>query len=134
MMNFLGTVSQARTWLENMGLSPRDKELMISKMSFSESEGDMSSFPVSLDKQVIERCRISGDAVRGCCMLHGWYTRGNCEEYDRLLGMADGEEYSLNLLYRLAEDIYNHSAQEGLMIEAIMFSLSREAVDRFYFI
>lgn len=62
---------------------------------------------------IVEVTKIRMEKVRAKCIERDWYTRGTCDEYDVMLRMCqrDWEDapYSIQLLERIAEDIYEHS-------------------------
>ena len=68
------------------------------------------------------------DRVRQACIRNDLYTRGDNEEYSRMLsfvGVAAGGPTTKNL-YLVAKDICEHS--KGQTISNIMFILESEAV------
>ena len=61
-----------------------------------------------------EVTKIRMEKVRAKCIQKDWYTRGDCIAYDNMLGMCrtpdwDDAEYTIELLEKIAEDIYQHS-------------------------
>lgn len=76
--------------------------------------------------QITETHKITADGVRGCCIHHNLYTAGSCRDYDFMLNYADTQDYSLETLYELAEDICKHSV--GQTITNVMFLLRKDAV------
>ena len=56
-----------------------------------------------------ERRTLRGDDVRRLCIEKNWYTRGDCEEYRKVLKMADSQNVTTDLIVKIAEDIYTHS-------------------------
>lgn len=80
--------------------------------------------------KIIEENRITASSVRNCCIKHDLYTCGTCRDYDWMLNFADTQDYSLETLYEIAEDICKHS--EDQTIENVMFLLRKDAVDTFY--
>lgn len=79
---------------------------------------------------VVERWS-SGD-VRDMCIKHDWYRAGTVREYRAMLDIVDSTEPTTQNIYKIAKDILDHSDDEGLYVEAIMFEISREVVRRFY--
>ena len=60
-----------------------------------------------------EVTKIRMEKVRAKCIERDWYTRGNNEEYSNMLEMCqygyDDALYTIELLEKIAQDIYNHS-------------------------
>lgn len=73
----------------------------------------------------------SADSVRAACVKHGWYTRGNCREYDDMLNVVKVSRPNKEVLFLVAMDIVNHS-KVGETISNVMFLLEKEAVTTFY--
>ena len=60
---------------------------------------------------IVEAVRICTDDVRNTCIKENWYTRGDNEAYNRMFKMCRNP-YSVQLLYSIAKDIYEHSDKE----------------------
>lgn len=58
---------------------------------------------------VVEKIRMDMQSVWSKCVEKQWYTRGTCEEYNKMLEKTK-EPYSINLLEDIAKDIVAHSA------------------------
>ena len=111
------------SWISDLGTS---LELNIKKGVCIYSE----CIVIKQMPEIIEENRISASSVRNCCIKHSLYTCGTCRDYDRMLNIADTQDFSLETLYEIAEDIYKHS--EDQTIENVMFLLRKDAVDTFY--
>jgi hypothetical protein len=60
--------------------------------------------------KIIERRYIFSDDVRRLCIVRGWYTKGNTEQYDNMLKLVDNREVATaEGLFDIASDIWNHS-------------------------
>ncbi len=72
--------------------------------------------------------------VRQMCIDHRLYTRGDSKAYAKMLEKVTELDPTPRSLYRIAEDILNHSDPEiaGDDVTAIMFLLEREVVATFY--
>lgn len=68
-------------------------------------------------KKLKEIKRIDTDKLRQTCINNNWYTKGNTEDYKNMFRICECDTVSLELLYEIAENIYNHtniaSAREG---------------------
>lgn len=56
---------------------------------------------------------IDWGKVRQECISHSWYTRGNNTEYEYML-FTLCEGHTLEDVYRVANDIYEHSDKERI--------------------
>lgn len=111
------------SWISDLGTS---LELNIKKGARIYSE----RIVIKQTPEIIEENKISASSVRNCCIKHNLYTCGTCRDYDRMLNIADTQDFSLETLYEIAEDICKHS--EDQTIENVMFLLRKDAVDTFY--
>lgn len=70
---------------------------------------------------------LSPEDVRACCIKHGFYTKGDCEQYSTMLRKAKmykGD--NIEVLVDIATDIYYHTDKDVLVdylseIPGIMF-------------
>lgn len=76
--------------------------------------------------KIKELKRWSKMAIRKACIKHGLYTAGDCDEYERMLDLADGLTPDANNIWFVACDIVEHS--EDQTVENVMFILANEAV------
>ena len=80
------------------------------------------------------------ERVRECCIENQWYTRGTCEEYDKMLDYVRDSKPTVANIFTVAKDIFDHSDfdsrydVEDEVIEAIMFHLNRDAIVTSYFV
>lgn len=78
--------------------------------------------------------------VRQCCIDNQWYTRGTNKDYEEMLDYVRDTKPTIENIFTVAKDIYDHSDfdsrfdTEDEVVEAIMFTLNREAIVTSYFI
>ena len=88
-------------------------------------------------KNIIERRFISPTDLRRLCIEENWFTKGDNEAYDRLLGMCrKGSEYAkltTALIARMAISIQMHSdvEQSDEMLENIMYCIAKASTTCF---
>jgi len=83
----------------------------------------------------VERMWDSAD-VRNLCIKNRFYTCGDCEAYDKMLTFVRKNKPTANNIFKVAEDIYNHSdidldcygVSKDEMIAGMMFEISRKCV------
>lgn len=117
------TSSTNRSWISDLG---NRLELNI----WGDNGVESINIWIEDEPIITEEKQISSSSVRECCIKHDLYTSGSCREYDKMLNMADENEFSLRLLYDLAKDITEHS--EDQTITSVMFLLNKDAVNTFY--
>ena len=71
-----------------------------------------------------ERRTLRSDDVRRLCIEKNWYTRGDCEEYNKVLKLSNCEDVTTDLIVKIAEDIKAHSNTE-YDVENICFEIAR---------
>ncbi|MBR3552510.1 MAG: hypothetical protein IKN72_03870 [Clostridia bacterium] len=76
--------------------------------------------------------RWNAEDVRLTCIRNKFYTRGNNQEYAKMLELVDGLLPTPENLYIVAKDICDHSKDQT--ISHIMFVLELEDVYTFYHI
>lgn len=111
----------------------KEAEALKELVEDSENIARFITFSVA-DLEVEETCRIrhrlSSDLTRAMCIKHQYYTRGDCEAYDKLLSVIynhDSYIISGDRLYDVAKDIKDHSDTEDSALD-IANNLFREAV------
>lgn len=71
--------------------------------------------------------------MRTTCVKHGYYTRGNNEEYRKMLDMVERTNPTPKNIYKVAQDILDHSDPEMVgEVTNIMFIIEKEVVNTFY--
>ena len=86
---------------------------------------------------IVENVKMDMQSVWNKCVEKRWYTRGTCEEYNRMLEKTK-EPYDLNLLVDIAQDIVAHSDDEcweGYDDEPflnVMFELKEDCCTSFF--
>lgn len=121
---YVSTADENESWISDLNVR---LELNIFKGKAIET----TVIYIEEEPEIIEENSIDADDVRQCCIKNNLYTRGDVAEYNNMLNMASKEEYSLGLLYRIADDIAEHS-EDLPDTEYIMYLLRRDAVKTFY--
>ena len=77
---------------------------------------------------------LDTDKIRETCIDYNFYTRGDCEAYERMFDLArEADADKPEDMYRVAKDIYDHSNlrldeeyTENQLVAGIMFNLYNE--------
>jgi hypothetical protein len=77
------------------------------------------------------RKAIDRQSLRGLCIAHQYYTRGDCEAYEELLNFVDDRNITDTDIIAIADDIYDHSDIDRIMRE--YGCSSDEVFDSIYF-
>ena len=72
--------------------------------------------------------RWDSKSVRETCIKFEWYTRGNSDDYDKMLNFVDSHKPTDRNISKVIEDIFNHSEQEGRIIESVAYCFGLYAV------
>ena len=67
-------------------------------------------------------------SVREATLKFGWYTRGDNDNYRKMLDFVDSHKPTDNNISKVVEDIFNHSDQDGRDLESIAYCFGRFAV------
>ena len=81
---------------------------------------------------VEETANWSAYEVMRMCIAHDWYTAGTTREYDKMLAFVEENKPTPQNIYKVAHDILEHSDDDGQYVEAVMFTINKEAVSRHY--
>lgn len=74
---------------------------------------------------------INRDDLRGLCIVHQYYTRGDCKAYEEVLNFVDGRDIADTDIIAIADNIYDHSDVDRIMRE---YSCNEDEVfDSIYF-
>ncbi len=71
-------------------------------------------------------------SVRQACIDNRLYTRGTCDDYDKMLSKVSQTHPTLENLYEVAADIAAHSVQQT--VSNVMYILANEAVTTCYIV
>lgn len=116
---YWSTLEGMNAWISDLNTS----------LELNMEDGETVMISIDFIPEITVEKRIDSSSVRETCVRNNFYTMGTIEEYNELLDKANGD-YSVDLLYRLAEDITEHS--EHQTIENVMFVLEKEAVNTFF--
>ncbi|MDE7477164.1 MAG: hypothetical protein K2M91_04300, partial [Lachnospiraceae bacterium] len=73
------------------------------------------------------------DSLRNLCIEKQWYTRGSCDDYEKLLSMTkDGEKHiTTDDIVVIAEDIMAHTNDPERNLESYCFEIARATLTFF---
>lgn len=75
--------------------------------------------------------KMGSDSLRALCIKENWYTRGNNEEYAKLLDMADRENITTDDIVEIATEIIDKSDMDfalcplGAIYTNVMYKLGK---------
>lgn len=79
-----------------------------------------------------ETLKWSSSDIRSLCMDKNWYMAGDVQSYSNMLGYVDNTMPSVEAIYKVAKDIFEHTDDTDYTIENIMFEISNHVVKRLY--
>lgn len=84
----------------------------------------------NLQMNMFLRCEGLGEL----CQSRNWYTKGNAEEYAKLLQIEDEEDVTLKDVMDITQNIYDHSTRGTLeeIMEAVLRTLKPYYVEKDY--
>ena len=84
--------------------------------------------------KVKELRTLRAESLRGLCVEHNWYTRGNSRDYENLLSFVNSKENlaTEDILF-IATDIVEHSELEltETCISNVCFEVARKCISYF---
>lgn len=87
---------------------------------------------IILEPEITEELKWSSSEIRNMCICNDWYTAGSIREYSDMLEYVEEYEPTKLNIYKVAQDILEHSDDSELYVEAIMFTISNDVVKTFY--
>ena len=84
------------------------------------------------EKKIKESITWEAEAVRSMCVWYNWYDAGNSAQYNAMLNFVTNHKPTTQNIYKVACDIIEHSTEEGLYIEAVMFLIHKDCINHFY--
>ena len=73
--------------------------------------------------------RWDSDSVREVCIKFGWYTRGNCADYNKMLDFVDSHKPTDRNICKVVDNIFRHSDPEGRDLESVAYCFGKFAID-----
>lgn len=116
---YKSTIFANESWISDLGTR---LELNIDKGNYC----DTILINIEEKPEIKEVNKITAAGVRNCCIMNDLYTRGTCRDYDSMLNIAKTQDYSIELLHELADDICKHS--DNQTITNVMYMLRKDAV------
>lgn len=84
------------------------------------------------EPEITEEVKWSSSEIRNMCIDNDWYTAGDIRAYSDMLEFVEQHEPTKLNIYKVAQDILEHSSDPELYVEAIMFVISNDVVKTFY--
>lgn len=84
------------------------------------------------EPEITEEIRWLSSEIRNMCIENDWYTAGDVRAYSEMLEFVELNEPTKLNIYKVAQDILEHSDDPELYVEAIMFVISNDVVKTFY--
>lgn len=87
---------------------------------------------IEQEPEIFEEVKWSSSEIRNMCIENDWYTAGDIKVYSNMLEFVEQNEPTRLNIYKVAKDILDHSSDEDLYVEAIMFVIADDVVKTFY--
>lgn len=84
------------------------------------------------EPEITEEIRWLSSEIRNMCIENDWYTAGDVRAYSEMLEFVELNEPTKLNIYKVAQDILEHSDDPELYVEAIMFVIANDVVKTFY--
>lgn len=123
---YMSTADGNSSWISDLNTT---LELSI----MNEKHGiDTIRINIIPEPEISEEIRWSSSEIRNMCICNDWYTAGSIREYSDMLEYVEEHEPTKLNIYKVAQDILEHSDDPELYVEAIMFTISNDVVKTFY--
>ena len=84
------------------------------------------------EPEITETVKWSSSDIRNMCIKNNWYTAGDIKAYSRMLDFVEDNEPTKLNIWKVAQDILEHSSEDDLYVEAIMFVIANDVVKTFF--
>ena len=84
------------------------------------------------EPEITETVKWSSSDIRSMCIKNDWYTAGDVKAYSKMLDFVEENEPTKLNIWKVAKDILEHSSDEDLYVEAIMFIIANDVVKTFF--
>ena len=93
---------------------------MVIKKDTQRRQGDEALETVeTLDFEIKRQDVWSALGIRDMCVRNGWYTSGDNAAYEKMLDFVTENEPTTLNIYKVANDIFNHSERNVFVIDDI---------------
>ncbi len=128
---YFTTKEGGNEWISDLGDRLEVNQGCNSTNIWIEDEQQKREGRLALNKSkngYMEQRRISADELRTVCILHDWYTRGSCNEYEKLFQKACSKDHlTIDDIEDIARNIIDHSTEEsldGYEFEDVMYAIT----------
>jgi len=119
---YMSTAEGVNAWISDLNVT----------LELNMSDGKSIRINIQSEPEIKEERRWSSNSVRSVCIKFDWYTRGDVRAYSKMLDFVEENEPTALNIYRVAEDILEHTSDDEETIENIMFVLQKEACNTFF--
>ena len=117
---------------ENSWISDLNCTLELSIYNKKTKGIDTIRINIIQEPEITESVKWSSRDIRNMCIKNNWYTAGDIKAYSRMLDLVEDNEPTKLNIWKVAQDILEHSSEDGLYVEAIMFAIANDVVKTFF--
>ena len=93
---------------------------------------DSINIYIEFEPEITETVKWSSSDIRNMCIKNEWYTAGDIKAYSKMLDFVEDNEPTKLNIWKVAQDILDHSSEDDLYVEAIMFIIANDVVKTFF--
>lgn len=124
---YMSTAEGENSWISDLGCT---LELNIHN---KKTKGiDSIRINIEPEPEITETITWDSSDIRNLCIKNDWYTSGDIKAYSMMLDFVENNEPTKLNIWKVAKDIMDHSSDQDLYVEAIMFEIANEVVETFY--
>lgn len=123
---YRSTADGNTSWISDLG---NRLELNIMQM-----DGSVKSTNIWIRREpdITETRKWDAGGIMNLCMRRDWYTAGDVRSYSKMLEYVNDHNPTPNHIHWVAEDILNHTDEDGLYIEAVMYEIANNVVKVYF--
>lgn len=123
---YRSTAEGENSWISDLG-----DRLEMNIMQEDKSV-ESTNIWIEQEPEVTEIVKWSSSDIRSMCIKNDWYTAGDIKAYSKMLDFVEENEPTKLNIWKVAQDVLEHSDDKDLYVEAIMFVIANEVVKTFY--
>lgn len=123
---YRSTAEGENSWISDLG-----DRLELNIMQEDKSV-ESTNIWIEQEPEITEIVKWSSSDIRSMCIKNDWYTAGDIKAYSKMLDFVEENEPTKLNIWKVAQDVLEHSDDKDLYVEAIMFVIANDVVKTFY--
>lgn len=124
---YMSTAEGENSWISDLNVT-----LELNIYNKKTKGVDTIRINIEAEPEITETVKWSSSDIRNMCIKNDWYTAGDIKAYSKMLDFVEDNEPTKLNIWKVAKDILDHSSEDDLYVEAIMFTIANDVVKTFF--